>query len=121
MKTRVNLKNFVNDCGLYFPVFGNLRKKSPHSARIWENTDQKKLLIFTLFTHTAGKVSKYIVFHGPYFPVFGLNAAIYSVNLCIQSKYRKIRTRKILVFGHFSRSDSGDTSNILRNNRKSRL
>ena len=27
------------------------------------------------------------------------------VNLCIQSKYMKIRTRKNSVFGHFSRSD----------------
>ena len=33
-------------------------------------------------------------FSGPYFPVFGLNTEIYSVNLRIQSKYRKIRTRK---------------------------
>ena len=29
---------------------------------------------------------------------------IYSVNLRIQSKYEKIRARKISVFGHFSRS-----------------
>ena len=44
-------------------------------------------------------------FSGPYFPVFGLNTEIYSVNLCIQSKYRKIRTRKKVVFEHFPRSD----------------
>ena len=44
------------------------------------------------------------VFSGPHFPAFGLNTEIYSVNLCIQSKYRKIRTRKNSVFGHFSRS-----------------
>ena len=31
---------------------------------------------------------------------------IYSVNLRIQSEYRKIRTRNISVFGHFSRSVS---------------
>ena len=43
-------------------------------------------------------------FCGPYFPVFGLNAEIYSVNLHIQSKYRKIRARKNSVFGYFSRS-----------------
>ena len=30
---------------------------------------------------------------------------VYSVNLRIQSKYRKIRTRKISVFGHFSRCE----------------
>ena len=54
--------------------------------------------------YTASKVSKYGVFPGPYFPVFELNMEIYSVNLRIQSKYRKIRTRKNSVFGHFSRS-----------------
>ena len=40
---------------------------------------------------TAWKVSRYVVFSSPYFPVSGLN----SVNLHIQCKYRKIRTRKI--------------------------
>ena len=43
-------------------------------------------------------------FSGSYFPVFGLNTEIYGVNLRIQSKYRKIQTRKNSVFGHFSRS-----------------
>ena len=43
-------------------------------------------------------------FSGPYFPAFGLNIEIYGVNLRIQSEYRKIRTRKNSVFGHFSRS-----------------
>ena len=52
---------------------------------------------------TAWKTSKYRVFSGPYFPAFGLNTEIYSVNLRIQSEYRKIRTRKNTVFGHFSR------------------
>ena len=32
---------------------------------------------------------KYRVISGPYFPVFGLNAKIYGVNLRIQSEYRK--------------------------------
>ena len=35
-------------------------------------------------------MSKYGVFSGPYFLVFGLNTEIYSVNLRIQSGYRKI-------------------------------
>ena len=43
------------------------------------------------------------VFSGPYFPVFGLNTDIYGVNIRIQSEYRKIRTRRNSVFGHFSR------------------
>ena len=52
------------------------------------------------------KVSKYWVFSGLYFPVFRLNTEIYSVNLRIQSKCRKIRTRKNSVFGHFSRCEN---------------
>ena len=43
-------------------------------------------------------------FSGPYFPVFRLNTEIYGVNFRIQSEYRKIRTRKNSIFGHFSRS-----------------
>ena len=55
---------------------------------------------FFLFT-TTWKGSKYGFFFGSYFPVVRLNTEIYSVNLCIQSKHRKIRTRKISIFGHF--------------------
>ena len=44
------------------------------------------------------------VFFGLYFPVFGLNTEIYSVNLVIQSKYGKIRARKSSIFGQFSYS-----------------
>ena len=50
-------------------------------------------------------MSKYGSFSGPCFPVLGLNTEIYRVNLCIQSEYRKIRTSKNSVFGHFSHSD----------------
>ena len=50
-------------------------------------------------------MSKYEVTSGPYFPAFGLNTDIYSVNLSIQSKYRKMRTRNNSAFGHFSGSD----------------
>ena len=42
---------------------------------------------------------------GLYFPLFGMNTDIYSVNFRIQSEYRKIWTRKNSVFGHFSCSD----------------
>ena len=38
---------------------------------------------------------------GPYFPAFGLNKEIYSVNLYIQSECGKIRTIKILNTGTF--------------------
>ena len=55
---------------------------------------------------TTWKVSKYGVFSGPYFPAFGLNTEIYSVNLSIQSECGKIRTRKNSLFGNFSRSDT---------------
>ena len=50
-------------------------------------------------------MSKYGVFSGPYFPAFGLNTERYEVSLRIQSECGKIRTRKISVPGHFSRSD----------------
>ena len=39
-------------------------------------------------------MSKYGVFSGPYFPAFGLNTEIYSVNLRIKSECGKIWTRK---------------------------
>ena len=44
-------------------------------------------------------------FSGPYFLAFGLNTETYSVSLRIQSECRKIQTREISVFGHFSRSE----------------
>ena len=57
-------------------------------TRIWKS----------LTKDTAWKVSKYRVSSGPYFPIFGLNTKIYSVNLLIQSAYRKIETRKKFRF-----------------------
>ena len=44
---------------------------------------------------------KYGFSSGPYFPAFGLNTDIYSINPRIQSKYWKIRIRKNSVFGLF--------------------
>ena len=40
-----------------------------------------------------GKNCPYSEFSGPFFPAFGLNAEIYSVNLQVQYEYGKIRTR----------------------------
>ena len=40
-------------------------------------------------------------FCGPCFPAFGLNTDIYSVNLRIQFKSGKVRTRKILYLDNF--------------------
>ena len=54
--------------------------------------------------YIAWKMSKCGVLSGPYFPKFGLKMEICSSNLCIQSEYRKIQTRKNSVFGHFSSS-----------------
>ena len=58
-----------------------------------------QIFIKTLESVTVWKVSKDGVFPGVYFPVFGLNMEIYVVNLRIQSKYGKIRSRKKAVFG----------------------
>ena len=54
--------------------------------------------------NTAWKVCKYGVFSDRYFPIFGLNTEIYSINLRIQSEYRKIRTSKNSVSGYFSQT-----------------
>ena len=78
-----------------------------------KKTKQKKLYINTALPstgtslisnlyHCVKSVQKYRVISGPYFPIFGLNAEIFHANLCIQSEYRKIRTRNNSVFGHFS-------------------
>ena len=48
--------------------------------------------------------SNYGVISGPYFPVFGLNAEVYSVNLRTQYEYRNIRNRNNSVFRYFSPS-----------------
>ena len=45
---------------------------------------------------------------------FGLSIEIYSVNLRIQSEYRKTRTRNNSVFRHFSRSEISDEVKIMR-------
>ena len=50
-----------------------------------------------IMQHTSWKVSKYRVFSGLYFPVFGLNTEIYSVNFCVQFKYRKIQENIFLT------------------------
>ena len=63
---------------------------------------------------TAWKVSKYEVFSGPYFPAFGLDTERYGISLHIQSECGKIRTRKNIVFRHFSRSEWFDLATIIR-------
>ena len=68
-----------------------LRNNGLHLERVKEAC--RSVNVLAPFS-TASKVSKYGVFSGPYFPVFGFNTKIYSVNLRIQSKYTKIRIRK---------------------------
>ena len=68
---------------------------------LWSKDSAKHLFQNTL---TVWKVSKYGVISSPYFPVFGLNTEIYEINIRIQSKYWKVRTRNNSVLGHFSRS-----------------
>ena len=70
-----------------------------------ENLQLSHELSFMLEQTLRGKVSKYGVFSGPYFPVFELNTERYSVSLHIQSKCWKIRTRKNFVYELFSRNE----------------
>ena len=68
----------------------------------WNHTEKTPIfLIFIFWSVTAWKVSKCGVFSGPYFSVFGLNKR----NVCIESEYRKIRTRKNSVFVPFACSE----------------
>ena len=59
------------------------------------------------------KKKKSGVFSNPYFSAFGLNTYIYRVNLHVQSKCSKRRTRKNSGFGHFLRRDSMTRTKIL--------
>ena len=45
-----NMEFFLVRIFLYPTEYGDLRSKFPYSVRIQENTDKKKLLIWTLFT-----------------------------------------------------------------------
>ena len=95
--------HFLVICGLvifWLSFFG----LSPHFL-VTKNLRVQLVFAFPMW-YTAWKVSKYGVFSSPCFPVFGLNTELYSVNLRIPSEYRKIRTRKISVLGHFFRSDT---------------
>ena len=56
--------------------------------------DFRKISTPCALDSTAWKVSKHGVFSGPYFRAFRLNMERYSVSLCIQSEWGKIRTRK---------------------------
>ena len=57
------------------------------------------------FEHiTTWKVSKYGVIFDPFFPAFRLSTEIYSVNVQIQSEYKKIEAMNNFAFKHFSRS-----------------
>ena len=70
------------------------KKKKKNSIlpikEIWKSRTREKEILESNYAKSV----PIGVFSGPYFLVFGLNAKIYSVNLHIQSKYGKIRTRK---------------------------
>ena len=72
----------------YFPLMSNLTNHI--------------IIKFIRHSNTAWKVFKYGVFSDPYF--FCIQSE-FGLNLRIQSEYRKIRTKKNSVFGHFSRSE----------------
>ena len=64
------------------------------------------VLFCFVFFHLLHDTCPYSEFSGSYFPAFGLNMEIYSVNLRIQSKCGKIRTKKTpSEYRQFLRSD----------------
>ena len=129
MKCKKFFRNFKEFTGkdlsqsLFFNKVAGLWPETLLKKRLWHrcfSVNFEKFLItpllkehllisLCLHVHFKGPLrekcpNRYKVFSGPYFPVFGLNTKIYSVNPRIQSEHRKIRTRKYSVFGHFSRS-----------------
>ena len=118
LKCEKVFKYFFHDCLKVF--LSNLSSLTTHGSLKNDEffvekkkTKQKELYINTALPstgtslisnlyHCVKSVQKYRVISGPYFPIFGLNAEIFHANLCIQSEYRKIRTRNNSVFGHFS-------------------
>ena len=61
-----------------------------HKEKVFcQNTQINKMKL-----EIHGRLPVLLAESGFYFPVFGLNTEIYSVNLCIQSKYGEIRTRE---------------------------
>ena len=91
---------------LHYPVifFKKFHRRS--SSGLY--TGLLKPFFFRFIRHCV-KESKYGVFSGPHFPIFGLNTERYGVLIeilrrDIQSECGNIRTRKNSVFGHFSRS-----------------
>ena len=61
-----------------------------------ERKNQKYRLSYTPKTSHCIKSPRIQSFSDRYFPVFGVNAEIYRVNICFQSQCEKIRTRKTL-------------------------
>ena len=102
-------------CCMWLPVYLLILSVSTTESKIGANscisianeaiTAWKAFTEFFLVLIFWSLRSKYGVFSGPYFPIFGQNTEIYSVNLRILSECRKIWTRKTSIFGHFSGSE----------------
>ena len=72
---------------------------------IWfhvRNISENSRLLMLLEPFHAVKIVKIRIFSRSYFPAFRLNMEIYGVNLCIQSKYKTIRTKKIRYLDTFN-------------------
>ena len=90
--------NFKKKPVLHIPIFPERHPPPPQMLDIFSNLQPYLPAIPVL--HNARKVSKYDgVFSGTYFPAFGLNTERYKVENAKKCECRKIRTRKISVFG----------------------
>ena len=98
-RTRVTLSNMnmynsdymhsKQNTGFQYHLKMSSEQVTSKQNKQWRKIGMNPLLFMT---HIAWKASKYGVISGPYFPVFAMNTEMYSVNLCIQSEYRKIRS-----------------------------
>ena len=92
---------YAISCRVKWNIFNSMSGQSLVTVHMkFPEKNSLSCLIF-LVLFTVWKASKYGVFSGPYFHVFGLNTEVFGVNLRIQSEYGKIPTEKTLYLDTF--------------------
>ena len=104
---RIHWKLWIGSCLLKKSLMENFIFLCSATKKIsrWTFSEKKRLKIIMFAKRAAltmWKVSKYGVFYSLNFSVYGINTEIYySVNLCVQSNYEKIRTTTNSISGKF--------------------
>ena len=72
---------------------------------MWENTDQKKLRILTLFTQWTVYSSEHLIAYIPWTPKKVTEAMLSPCKLSFSLRWKKLL---VPTFSHFQCSDAGD-------------